>query len=389
MRELKANRNQEPVASRLRLSAPPMWTILSENRTPVAQQPASRTCLSERGGHVKRGFTLTELLIVIAIIAVLAALATAGAVAALRAANRGKITMGIQGVSRAVEDFKTAYGAYPPNAMNPTNTPNYGALARRDVRRMFDTAFPRHNEPATLIDALAGAGQSGGPNLPEGINAAEALYFWLGGFSADEQYPISGPGGPSFLVSTGEFMEERTPNRRYEFDLAQLGPRNNDDSFRAGTNAGDGRFIRYVSPVPGESGAERQINFWQFRPKNSDQPLVYFDVSRHKPAPQNQGGYDTWAANSSTGLPRIYAYKQLRSGATSITGYPDVTFVNQGKYQILHAGLDGLWGSFDFLRSNQVAANQLTPLYPTGPFIGEMGDNLTNFSDGELANAAE
>jgi hypothetical protein len=28
-------------------------------------------------------------------------------------------------------------------------------------------------------------------------------------------------------------------------------------------------------------------------------------------------------------------------------------------------------------------------LYPTGPFIGEVADTLTNFSDGEIANASK
>ena len=36
--------------------------------------------------------------------------------------------------------------------------------------------------------------------LPGGMSAGEAVVFWLGGFSSDEKYPISGEGGPSYLV---------------------------------------------------------------------------------------------------------------------------------------------------------------------------------------------
>lgn len=331
-----------------------------------------------------RAFTLTELLIVIAIIAVLAALATAAAVNALRAANRGKITLAIQGVSRAIEDFKVDYGAYPPNAMNPTTIPAYGPLVVSDMQRMFNKAFPRNNEPPALIAALAGAGPSSGPNLPEGMTAAEALYFWLGGFSDDPQYPISGQGGPSYsdaegnnngtLESSDEILENRKP--RYEFVLTQLGPLDQ--------NVFTGRMIKYIGP----NGEQRGINFRQYYPKNSIQPLVYFDVSRHKPG---VGGSTYDAPAATTGLPPIYAMKQLRSGAGSVANsFANVVFVNQGKFQVLHAGLDDAWGDyFASMGCGKVSNPDDLLLYPTGPFIGEVADTLTNFSDGEIANASK
>jgi prepilin-type N-terminal cleavage/methylation domain-containing protein len=339
-----------------------------------------------------RAFTLTELLIVIAIIAVLAALATAAAVNALRAANRGKITLAIQGVSRAIEDFKVDYGAYPPNAMNPggsVSPGSYGALAVQDMQRMFNKAFPRNNEPPALIAALVGTGPTtGNQNLTEGMTAAEALYFWLGGFSEDPQYPISGPGGPSFLAAstTGEILEDRKP--RYEFTLTQLGPRDQNGVFDGTDNGGKGRFITYQSPLPGESGVQRRINFWQYFPKNSTQPLVYFDVSRHKPG---VGGSTYDAPAATTGLPPIYAMKQLRSGAGSVANsFANVVFVNQGKFQVLHAGLDDAWGDyFASMGCGKVSNPDDLLLYPTGPFIGEVADTLTNFSDGEIANASK
>ena len=36
------------------------------------------------------------------------------------------------------------------------------------------------------------------------MNAAEALVFWLGGFSDDPKYPISGPGGPSYSIESDD-----------------------------------------------------------------------------------------------------------------------------------------------------------------------------------------
>jgi hypothetical protein len=106
-----------------------------------------------------------------------------------------------------MENFKNDYGAYPPNGMTemaPSTNPPSGssaALVKADFIRMFKKAFPKHNEPQALIEALAGATPSTSgivtTPLQNGMTGAESLYFWLGGFSSDEQYPISGPGGPS------------------------------------------------------------------------------------------------------------------------------------------------------------------------------------------------
>ena len=37
-------------------------------------------------------------------------------------------------------------------------------------------------------------------SLHGGMTAGEALVFWLGGFSSDPKYPISGEGGPSYRI---------------------------------------------------------------------------------------------------------------------------------------------------------------------------------------------
>jgi len=146
-------------------------------------------------------FTLVELLVVITIIGILAGLITSAALKALNRAKQVEITLELQQLGIAMEDLKNEFGAYPPNGMIKTSTP-VNILAQNDFVRMFKKSFPRSQEPAELIFALAG----GAVNNPvqssslvdTGMNGAEALYFWLGGFSSDVAYPISGPGGPSF-----------------------------------------------------------------------------------------------------------------------------------------------------------------------------------------------
>lgn len=349
----------------------------------------------------RSGFTLTELLVVIAIIAILAGLIAAAAVNALRASKRNAIVLEIKNVSGAIENFKTDFGAYPPNAMSPglarTDFDVAGsaaALAKADFVRMFKKAFPRHQEPAVLIEAMAGVQP---PNnnivssreLKNGMRGNEALVFWLGGFSNNEQYPISGEGGPSFLVSGGEILEDR--NRRYEFDLGLLGPRTDAGAFNDAPDKG--RFITYAVDINGTgTPVERRINFWQFTPKGSDQPLIYFDVSRHKPG-TSRGRYDAWAANPDDGFPAIYALKQRREGFTgNVTTENDLAFVNQGKFQLIHAGLDNDWGSYAAMgmwgRPTPLEAREIY-LFPSGPFIGAVADNLSNFTEGTLADASE
>lgn len=346
-------------------------------------------------------FTLTELLIVIAIIAVLAGLIGAAAVNALRASRRNAIVLEIKNISAAIENFRTDYGAYPPNGMsnavaandfNVSGSP--GALVKADFVRMFKKAFPRHQEPQALIEAMAGFPPNGttvvrnGP-LVNGMRGNEALVFWLGGFSSNEQYPISGEGGPSFVdVVNGEVLEDR--NRRYEFDLGLLGPRNDAGGFDDGPNRG--RFITYTVDT-GNGNQNRRINFWQFTPKGSEQPLVYFDVSRHKPG-TTRGRYDAWAANPAAGFPYIYALKQLREGVSVATSENDLAFVNQGKFQLIHAGLDGDWGDESYRRMGfwttptPPTVAELTK-FPIGPYIGPIADNLSNFTDGTLEDASE
>ena len=345
--------------------------------SPNKRLPAASACdpVMPSGPRVRsrspRGaFTLTELLVVIAIIGVLTSLVTAAAVSAWNKARTSRITLEIQTLSQAMEQINSDFGIYPPNAMHTgqalNDGPQQGDIAN-DLNRTFKKLFPRHQESPALIAQIAGASNG----LVGGMAASEAIYFWLGGFSDDPKYPISGTGGPSFNISTTptEVVEDR--NRRAEFDLTRLGPRNVDGSFA-------GRFIQYTVNVNGVS-QDRQINFWQYFPKGSAQPLVYFDVSRYKPYQ-----YDMHAASDP--LLEVHAIAKLREGVSVASTPADLAFVDQGKYQILHAGLDEDWGNFASLSyMEQGGVNIL--MFPNGPFTGGLADNLASFTTGTLEQA--
>jgi len=380
---------------------------MSQNQNETAEFANSRDLTDRRSrtsSHLapKSAFTLVELLVVISIIAVLAGLITGAAISALNASKRASITLEIQQIESAFEDFKNEYGAYPPNGMH-NNTNAIMTLVENDFIRMFKKAFPRNNEPDTVIQALAGTNTAGASNenLPNGMNAAEAMVFWLGGFSSDPQFPISGPGGPSFaenpndsdtiLTGSDDILEEHS--RRFEFDLGRLIPRDSNGAFHDTDNDGAGRFITYNIDLNNDGdtadlGEFRRINLWQYAPNGSEQPLVYIDVSRHKPEE-----YDMHALGPmGPGMPMVHAIEKVREGFSGPTlGHNDLVFVNQGKFQILHAGLDDAWGDFTQLSlfmQGDIEEN-VTILFPTGPFIGDIADTLGNFGTGTLEDAQE
>jgi prepilin-type N-terminal cleavage/methylation domain-containing protein len=341
---------------------------------------------------LRKAFTLTELLIVIAIIAVLSSLLLVAASAALRAGKRTSISLEIKQMAGAVETFKNDYGAYPPNLLNDNSHPKTPpAQTRDDLVRMFKKAFPRMDaQEQIVLRALAGeSNPSNGngnkvtqTNMVGGMNAEEALHFWLGGFSEDSQYPISGPGGPSFDANTstnpqGEVLENR--RGRYEFDVTRLLPRKADNTF-------GGRYIQYKITINGQE-QDRRINLWEYAPKNSTKPFVYFDCSRYKPVQFDPSAEDLTSGDQD--VAGVFAIKRLREGLKSYVDFTSLAFANAGKFQILHAGLDGEWGT-NFggsVSSNNGGGTQI--LFPEGPFIGPAADTLTNFTDGELADAQE
>jgi hypothetical protein len=233
------------------------------------------------------------------------------------------------------------------------------------------------------------------------MTAGEAIVFWLGGFSADPRYPISGEGGPSYDVTgvtTGERRERDTLQRSWvmPLELARLAPRAEDGYF----NEGDGRFIEYTVTVNGVVQT-RRINFWQYVPKKSTQPYLYFDVSRH-PAAVNTGGtitapFDPPAATELTGLGadgmglHVHAVKTINQSAAA--NEPPIVFANPDKFQIIHCGIDDEWGveAFERMSAHGVLevfgrndkAEDYLP-FPTGPFTGDVADTIVNFSSSSL-----
>jgi prepilin-type N-terminal cleavage/methylation domain-containing protein len=346
------------------------------------------------------GFTLVELLVVITIIGILASLIVVAAVGALKTAARTRIKAELNQIAGGVDECRNKTNAYPPNCQTDGSGPLDENTVALDLQRYIKIAFVRQQEPSDLILRLAGRGSvasGGGTQLVGGMTAAEALVFWLRGFSSDPKYPISGEGGPSYVIkgfgdpNNKTLDPVTTGSPFFPFDVSRLGPRDKDGYFDEST----GRFVEYTDA----KNVKRRINFWQYTPAHSEQPYLYFDTSRHAPGDVRSGNlvgsYDPPAATStavtSTGSSvalAVYPFKKVNpSYSTTTPNVPVITYVNPDKYQILHCGINGTWDADAFakmspgtgIKNDSTSLNALL-LFPDGPFIGDIAETIVNFT---------
>jgi prepilin-type N-terminal cleavage/methylation domain-containing protein len=349
----------------------------------------------------RRAFTLVELLVVITIIGILAALITVAAAGALKRAHQAQIKTEMNQLDMAFQTYRDSNGSYPPNCVDLVSPTNWNATIQNqvftDLKRHIKQAFPRSRESDDLLRLLCGLNAqtdaaSYATPLPNGMSAGEAIVFWLGGFSSDPKYPISGDGGPAYDITAngiGNANNNRLEplGRKWVFPFAttRLLPRDTNNYFD-NTNS---RFIEYISPIVVNGVPQkRRINFWQYVPAKSEQPYLYFDVSRHTPIE-----FDP-PANANTS---IYAIKQLGSSVVDPANPKcgEVRFANDGKIQILHPGIDDDWGDLptaqgklqiDFATATSSTSCPASLLfYPTGPWTGELADTIVNFSEATLS----
>ena len=167
-----------------------------------------RTAKWNRSTVGRSGFTLTELLVVIAIIAVIAGISLPAIFAARRSFDQSRLKMEVEALDDAVKKYFTQYGDYPADGSS-------WVVFERHLRKAF---------PEILSSELAIIAPTN-VNLPV-MDRAEALVFFLGGFSSNKQKPLSGKGGP--FINTGTAVApvwSRNPNREnalYDFNPGRL-----------------------------------------------------------------------------------------------------------------------------------------------------------------------
>ena len=359
---------------------------IETTRQPVARQRQDRAAAARRSG-----FTLTELLVVITIIAVLAALITGAASAALRRAKEAAITLEAQQIAGVFEEIKNENGAYPPNVFSGVSSDLMLTLPERNLNETNLNLYMKRATPRT----------TGSANIVRlanvGLSPAEAVVFWLSGFSGDIQRPLSGVDlEVTTIDDNGSLVNnaitiDSFPEVRFDFDRGRLRLSRDGDGQR--------RFLRILRP---DGSTEADIQLYEYFPEGSDEPYVYFDTSRESPL-QVVNNWETtefFYQSRNSGAGKVYPLKQYRPDAPEAVQnqLQNIEYVEKGRFQILHAGVDGFWGDFSAAGGELNVApsnpapidnHNVTFLFPTGPFLGDIADNLGNFITGNLESAQE
>ncbi len=218
-----------------------------------------------RSRYRAHGLTVVELLVVIVIIGILAGLLLPAINGARKRGQITAISLEIQNLKNAVEQYKQTYGDYPPDGTN-INV----------VLRHLRVVFPRiHPSELVFFENTIRV-----PDDPTGstiMDPAEALCFFLGGFSEDPRYPLTGEGGPLVRVP------KDNPNR-----LVRNNSRENAifDFSPERLTVLQANF----TPVPNWDVNVADYLFPVYIPAHSELPYVYFDSRTYLPRASYGGG---------------------------------------------------------------------------------------------------
>lgn len=349
----------------------------------------------------RSGFTLVELLMVIAIIGILVGLAVPAVNIALNTAKDRALAMEVITLADAVEKYRNKYDDYPPDGSN-------SVVMERHLRKVFpNIATSELQIFAMTYGGTRVANFSNG--APSGVmDPAEAIVFFLGGFSDDPVHPFTGVGGPIFLanssgvqvnsssttIATVQYNVDRV-NGFYEFKQSQL---TLDAS--SGTTISNDESVLFMSTANDAIPA--------YHPSGKRAPYVYFNRSTY-----TSGAFFNYYAPSGMGYARPYRSDKVN---TKVANTPAMAnsrfpFMNSDTFQIISAGRDDSYGGIEMPSGAGGPTYFSFPSgdsidfagYPTtAPVIGALKkysdgagelsmqlDNATNFAGGKLADSLE
>jgi len=342
------------------------------------------------------GFTLVEMLVVIAIIGILASLITGAAIVARSKARKAVVKMEITQLQMAFIQYKEKYGEFPPDFANIRHpVPAVRQQAQNAVTRHLRKAFPRYTPGlAGLSQDVDGDGDVDAWDLfvcdvskNYGINlnyadAATSLVFWVGGLPERVSTDSNGnPIIPNPYVPAGFHSDPQFP---FKPGLPRTDPLFRFPSDRVGAQAGSatGGPLRFVA------NTEINVPYVYFRAQRLMSTGGQYDYGYVDPTDGNRFYPLSYPPYDSANLSSDYAvpYLDQQKAVNFNTATQTRLWRNQDTFQIIFCGYDGLFG-------NNEAGFRLTrvglklPRLINNPDADQAGlsegdfDNITNFSD--------
>lgn len=356
-------------------------------------------CSSEAAGRTvhkhlasPRGFTLVELLMVIAIIGILVGMGVVGINAGAKAIQKRAIALEVAAISQAVEAYKMKYGDYPPDG-----------TSRTAFEAHFRKAFPniKPSEFSLLVPPLVN-----GQTPVSVMDPAEALVFCLGGFSNNPQLPFTGDGGPLSKADGGgyQYNVDRS-NAFFEFGQERLTLELQGTATQSSDEVTLGTGSQYDAlPV--------------YVPRGRTMPLVYFAASTYSFAvpptlgPPGTLVFNAYKGTGVSGIARPYKSDNENTSVLQPTTRAQkerrFRYMNDKSFQIISAGLDDDFGGVN--SEWIVIPTDLPPTFfrfpsgkqlnidtgaeagsnyqdPNGSGPSPQLDNVTNFSEGPLEDS--
>lgn len=276
---------------------------------------------TKRDIRMRRGFTLVELLVVISIIGVLVGLTVPAIFAVRRTFNNSSVKFEVQGLAQAVEAYRSKYGDYPPDG---------SSWVRMEAH--LRKAFPNILMSELQLLNPDNAANSGIRNDYAGrvMDPAEALVFFLGGFSSDPAKPFTGKGGP-FVGAPGNYeYNMQRDNSFYEFNASRL------SVLPSGSALGGGRSID--EEMYGGVGDLLPV----YASYGTTTPYVYFNHLTYQ-VPINGGIFFNFHQATPNSHPQAVQYGAARPLIAANPAGKQI-YANDKTFQIISPGIDGFYG---------------------------------------------